>query len=242
MSATLKALSQRTLCVVLARGGSKGISDKNLRLLGGEPLVARPVRHAWESGAVDNVIISTDSERIADAARAAGAEVPFLRPAELADDLSTTESALQHAITAYERLTDLSFSIAVFLSPADVFRDPQWIRDSVNVLKRRPEIESVFSGHTTHKNFWERRPDGSWQRVRPWMSVYSSRQVRRSIVREDTGLACASRAWLWREGRRIGDIVEIIINDDAFTSIDIHNEEDLLLAEAALEIRGGKPL
>ena len=109
-------------------------------------------------------------------------------------------------------------------------------------LNDGPRSKRRVSGHTTDKNFWERRPDGSWQRVRPWMERISSRQVRRSIVREDTGLACASRAWLWREGRRIGDIVEIIINDDAFTSIDIHNEEDLLLAEAALEIRGGKPL
>jgi hypothetical protein len=74
-------------------------------------------------------------------------------------------------------------------------------------------------------------------RLRPWMAVYSSRQVRRCVVREDTGLACASRAWLWREGRRIGDRVEIIMNDDDFTSIDIHGEEDLQLAEAALSIR-----
>ena len=69
------------------------------------------------------------------------------------------------------------------------------------------------------------------------MASYSSRQIRRSIVREDTGLACASRAWLWREGRRIGDKVEIIENDDDFTGIDIHTKEDLALAQAAIDIR-----
>ena len=72
------------------------------------------------------------------------------------------------------------------------------------------------------------------------MSEYSSRQVRRAIVREDTGLACASRASLWREGKRIGDNVEILINDDDFTGIDIHHQEDLDLAEAALQIRQKK--
>ena len=68
------------------------------------------------------------------------------------------------------------------------------------------------------------------------MSDYSSRQIRRYIVREDTGLMCVSRAWLWREGRRIGDIVDILVNDDDFTNIDIHEQRDLLLANAALKI------
>ena len=101
-------------------------------------------------------------------------------------------------------------------------------------------MESVFVGHKTHKNFWEKQEDGSWLRLRPWMASYSSRQIRRSIVREDTGLACASRAWLWREGRRIGDKVEIIENDDDFTGIDIHTKEDLALAQAAIDIRKRK--
>ena len=69
------------------------------------------------------------------------------------------------------------------------------------------------------------------------MKDYSSRQIRRAIVREDTGLTCVSRAHLWRQGKRIGDCVEIIVNNDDFTSIDIHHEEDLLLAEAAIKIR-----
>jgi len=114
------------------------------------------------------------------------------------------------------------------------------VRTAVQTLWDRPELESVFVGLRTHKNFWERQDDGSWQRLRSWMAIYGSRQVRRSIVREDTGLACASRAWLWREGRRIGDRVDIIENDDDFTSIDIHNLEDLRLAQAALALRRGE--
>ena len=100
-----------------------------------------------------------------------------------------------------------------------------------------PTPEVVFSGHKTHKNFWEQESDGSWVRLRQWMASYSSRQVRRAIIREDTGLACASRTSLWRIGKRIGDSVRIVTNKDDFTSIDIHTLEDLLLAEAALKIR-----
>lgn len=225
------------ICVICARGGSKGLPGKNILPLDGEPLVARAVRHAKESGVLDAIVVSTDHPDIARAARAAGAETPFTRPAELSGDLITVEETLKHALLSYEALKKRTFAIAVFLTPTDIFRDPRWIAQAVALLRRRPELESVFSGHKTHKNFWERRDDGAWERLKPWMSVYACRQVRRTVVREDTGLACASRAQLWRDGRRIGDRVEILVNDDAFTGIDIHLEEDLRLAQAALDIR-----
>ena len=72
------------------------------------------------------------------------------------------------------------------------------------------------------------------------MKTYASRQIRKPIVREDTGLTCASRARLWRNGKRIGDKVEILLNDDSFTSLDIHTKDDLKLAKAALKIKGIK--
>ena len=71
------------------------------------------------------------------------------------------------------------------------------------------------------------------------MKIYASRQIKKSILREDTGLSCASRAYLWRKGRRIGDKVKILSNDDSFTSLDIHNLEDFKLAEYAYKLRYG---
>lgn len=225
------------ICIILARGGSKGLHRKNLQLLDGEPLVSRAIRHALESKVIGTVLVSTDDDEIAKVAREAGAEVPFLRPAHYSDDLATTESALQSALADYESSNNKQFDICVFITATDIFRDVSWITQSVNKLFNNPDLDSVFSGHKTHKNFWEQESDGNWVRLRQWMASYSSRQVRRAIIREDTGLACASRAWLWREGRRIGDKVAIIVNDDDFTGIDIHGQEDLDLAEAALKIR-----
>ena len=72
------------------------------------------------------------------------------------------------------------------------------------------------------------------------MKKYSSRQLKKPIVREDTGLACASRTSLWRKGRRIGDRVEIITNNESYSSIDIHDFDDLKLVKAALKIKGVK--
>ena len=113
-------------------------------------------------------------------------------------------------------------------------------QDAVKKLKSSRYLESVFSGYKTHKNFWEKNSKGNWVRLRGWMKNYSSRQIRRYIIREDTGLACASRTKLWRQGKRIGNKVDIIENSDSFTSIDIHNNEDLLLAEQAKKIRSKK--
>ena len=228
--------SNLVIGIICARAGSKGLPSKNLKMLDGEPLIARPIRHAIESGVIDHIVVSTDSADIANAAKAAGAIVPFLRPAELSDDLATTESTIRHALLTYEELTGLHFDIGVHLTATDVFREPSWIAEAVNLLVSNPDLESVFSGHRTHKNFWEEE-NGHWTRLRPWMSTYSSRQIRKSVIREDTGLACASRTKLWRDGKRIGDKVQIIMNDDSFTGIDIHTAEDLALAQAALNIR-----
>ncbi len=232
-----KKENNSSIAIICARGGSKGLKKKNLRILDGYPLIGRVITHALSSEKLDTVLVTTDDKEIADVAMSFGAEVPFLRPKHLSEDLSTTEETLQHALLEFEKKKKKLFDICVFLTATDIFRNPAWIDESISRLISRPELESVFVGAKTHKNFWEKDNSGNWIRLRDWMSEYSSRQVRRTIVREDTGLACASRAWLWREGKRIGDKVDIITTDDDFTSIDIHHLEDLQLAEAALNIR-----
>ena len=230
----------KTVAIICARGGSKGLPRKNLKEIDGEPLVGRAVRHARAAQTIDEVVCSTDDPEIATVASAAGAQIPFIRPANLSGDLATTEETLKHALNAFEESKGETYDICVFLTPTDIFRDVSWIDEAVNRLRQDEALESVFVGCKTHKNFWEKDNKGRWKRLRPWMAEYSSRQIRRHVVREDTGLACASRSWLWRQGRRIGDVVDVIEVSDDFTSIDIHHEEDLLLARAAVEIRRGR--
>ena len=92
------------ICVIPARGGSKGLLKKNILELGGEPLIVRPIKHAKNSGVINTIIVTTDDENIAKIARENGAIVPFLRPKELSGDLSTTEETLKHAILTYEKI------------------------------------------------------------------------------------------------------------------------------------------
>lgn len=228
-------MNNSTICIIPARGGSKGLARKNILKVDGKPLIHYPIEAALESGVCDVVMVTTDDEEIAEAAKAAGAEVPFLRPPELAQDLTTTEDTLKHAINEYEKISCKSFDITVFLIATSIFRKQNWVQQVVNKLIDDPSLESAFIAHATTKNYWHMNEDGAYERLLPNMRTYSSRQIKDPVYREDTGIACASRAWLWREGRRIGDNVDMIINDDPVTDIDIHTQRDLYMAEVAMQ-------
>ena len=224
----------KRLCTILARGGSKGVPGKNIRLLGGKPLIAHSVEHALASGVCDRVLVTTDSEEIRDAAVAAGAWCPFLREGTLAEDLTPTEPVLKDALERAEEL-DGPFGIVVFLQPTDIFRKPEWIAECVTRLKADDSLETVFVANKTHKNFWSRNAAGEWERVFDWMAIYGPRQTRKPLFREDTGLASAIRADLIRAGKRTGMKVDILEIDDFASGIDIHDAFDLYMAEKALE-------
>lgn len=85
-----------TVAFIPARGGSKGVPGKNIKLIAGKPLIAWSIEQALQSALVDRVVVSTDCQKIAECARKYGAEVPFMRPAEISGDTATTESAMLH--------------------------------------------------------------------------------------------------------------------------------------------------
>lgn len=95
----------KAVAVIFARGGSKGLPGKNIRLLGGRPLIAWSIGHALAVRRIERVIVSTDSIEIADVARDYGAEVPFIRPAELARDDSPEWLAWRHALNYLRETT-----------------------------------------------------------------------------------------------------------------------------------------
>ena len=207
-----------------------------MRKVNGKPLIFYPIKDALKTKIIDDIIVSTDDKKIAFFAKKYGAKVPFIRPKKLSGDLATTESCLKHALLTYERENKVKYDYGVFIGTTDIFRDINWIIEGVKILNKNKKIESVFSGHLTHKNYWEKK-NNKWVRLRKWMSKYSSRQIRRKVVREDTALTCVSRTELWRKGKRIGNNVEIIQNNDPFTALEIHDLQDLKLVNAAYKLR-----
>ena len=122
------------LGVIPARGGSKGIPGKNIRLLAGRPLLEYTVRAARESGVIDRLILSTDSSEIAEVGRGLGVELPFLRPSALAQDDTPMLAVLQHALAFLEE-RGWSPDIITLLQPTAPLRRPAHIIDAITLLR-----------------------------------------------------------------------------------------------------------
>lgn len=118
----------RAVAIIPARGGSKRIPRKNIRLFRGRPMLAWSIEAALESGAFDTVMVSTDDAEIAEAARALGAEVPFLRSAAAADDHATTSQVLLEVLSQYAE-AGVQFDLACCLYPTAPFVRAQDLAD-----------------------------------------------------------------------------------------------------------------
>lgn len=130
--------------LIPARGGSKGVPRKNIRLVNGKPLIAYTIEAAIDSNLLDQLIVSTDDHEIAECAIKYGANVPFMRPAELANDTSTDLSVMQHA-AAWISNEPTSSDILVYLRPTTPLKTPEIIDNTINKLKFEKELTGVRS-------------------------------------------------------------------------------------------------
>lgn len=130
--------NQKILALIPARGGSKGIKDKNIVFLAGKPLIAYSIEAAKYSKYIDDIIVTTDSEKIAEISKQYGASVPFMRPAELATDTSKTIDAVLHAIRTLKSLGK-EYSTLLLLQPTQPLRTTDDIDKAIEVYYQKGE-------------------------------------------------------------------------------------------------------
>jgi N-acylneuraminate cytidylyltransferase len=169
----------RATAFIFARGGSKGLPGKNIRPLGGKPLLAWSVEHALAVSRIDRVIVSTDSEEIAVVARAFGASVPFIRPAELARDESPEWLAWQHGLN-YLLETEGAFPDAMVSVPATApLRAPRDIENCLDVFEKG-DADMVITVTDAHRspyfNMVKANADGTVGLVMPPNLAIARRQ------------------------------------------------------------------
>lgn len=133
------------LALIPARGGSKGIPRKNVRIVAGKPLIAWTIGHALAAASIDRTIVSTDDEEIAEAARSSGAEVPFMRPAELAGDESRDLDAFRHALGWLDEHEGYEPELVVHLRPTCPVRSVARVDEAVRLMAAHPEADSLRS-------------------------------------------------------------------------------------------------
>lgn len=134
---------KRIIAIVPARGGSKGLPGKNIKKLCGKPLIAWSIEAGLGSQYIDEVVVTTDSEEIASIARAFGASVPFIRPAELASDTATSFDVIKHAIAFYEYELQKKFDYVVLLEPTSPLREKYDIDMAIEQLLSNPHASAV---------------------------------------------------------------------------------------------------
>jgi len=132
------------LVVIPARGGSKGITLKNIQKLNGKPLVTLVGEIVLQLDFVDRAIVSTDHQKIVEIAKEAGLDVPFMRPKELSGDLISDVDVLTHALIEIEKIDNKTYDIIVMLQPTSPFRKAEHVIQTIDRL-----IESKFDSVIT---------------------------------------------------------------------------------------------
>lgn len=146
----IQSKNKKIIAIIPARGGSKGIPQKNIKLLGGKPLIFYTIEAALKSKYLDRVIISTDSKEIARIAKSYGANVPFLRPKEYARDNSPDSEVIEHVVDWFKK-RGKNFDIVVWLEPTSPLRKPDDIDKAIEIfIKNFNKADSLVSVGEVH--------------------------------------------------------------------------------------------
>lgn len=218
------------LAIIPARGGSKRIPRKNIRLFGGKPMIGWSIDAALKSGCFDRVIVSTDDAEIADIARQYGAEVPFLRPAELSDDYATTIDVLCHAIEWAVKHDDAPSSVCCIYATAP-FLEAESIRTGLDLLE---SSGADFAFSATSYSFPVQRairlrPDGRVEMLTP--EHFSSRSQDLEECYHDAGQFYWGLTSAWRSRTPIFTSSAAAVILPRYRVQDIDTIEDWIRAE-----------
>lgn len=225
----------KRLAVIPARSGSKGLPDKNIRLLAGKPLMAYSIEAARDSGLFDRIYVSTDSEKYKEIGEDYGASVPFLRPENLAGDTASSWDVVKHALGAFGEMGE-EYEEIVLLQPTSPLRCAGDIRNAYGLMKEK-EAQAVISVcPMDHSPLWSNTlpEDGSMAGfIRP-ETVRLARQALPEYYRINGAIYFIKRACL--------DKIENLYENNCYAyvmprerSVDIDTAADFYLAEAFLK-------
>ena len=228
--------SNRIIAIIPARGGSKGVPRKNIRILGGKPLIAHTIETAQKSSLIERVFVTTDDEEIAPVARLYGAEVPFLRPKELAEDDTPADPVLKHCLEYLLKHENLIPEIIVWLEPPTPFRTVAEVDEAIKLFQSDLEADSLRAVCLPRQNpFKMWTIDGKY--LKPLITtengvVFHSgpRQKTKTVYWQNGSIFLLRHSSFKRFGNFYGEkILPFVVESEK--SIDIDTEEDFRLAE-----------
>lgn len=229
------------LALIPARGGSKGIPRKNIRLFAGYPLIAWSIAAAKQSELVTRIIVSTDDEEIAAVAREWGAETPFLRPAELAQDKSTDLPLFEHALKWLEEIEGYHPEIVVQLRPTSPIRPKTMVDDALQILLNHPDADCVRGVVPAAQNpykMWrfngEEQPLGQLLEVPGISEPYNApRQILPPVFWQTGHIDAIRTSTIVDKKSLTGDVIYPLVIDPKYT-VDIDTLPDWAKYEAVI--------
>ncbi len=223
-----------TVAVIHARGGSKRVPLKNIVPLGGKPLIAWCIEALLAAECLDRVIVSTDHDGIAAAAREAGAEVPFTRPADISEDVPS-ELVTQHAIRFHEEETGREVDIAVTVQPTTPFIRSEDVDGCIGLVRDNPQLDSSFTAYPVHERpEWMFRRDESGRMTSYVQATLQGdmgvSQTLEPLYHPNGGVYATRRNTLFNDGLLIGGKPGGWAMS-RLRSVDIDDPVDVLIAE-----------
>lgn len=227
----------RILGTICARGGSKGVKNKNIRELDGKPLIFYTIDVLKRWGRVDRIVCSTDSPEIADIARDFGADVPFLRPKELASDVAAKIPVLQHALNYCENEEDSKYDVVIDLQPTSPLRQTSDIESAYNeFLGTNPDV--LYSVFESKKNPYftmvEIDEDGYARLSKEREGEFVRRQDAPKVFTINGSIYIFKREHLFKAKGLHTEKEKICIMDEV-SSVDIDSELDFQFVEFLLK-------
>jgi N-acylneuraminate cytidylyltransferase len=225
----------KKVAIIPARGGSKRIPRKNIKPFFGQPMIAYPIKAAQASGLFDRIVVSTDDEEIAEVARSFGADIPFMRPADLANDHAGTGPVVVHAIQWF-RDHGLNYDAACCIYATAPFLKPERLREGWEKLQApgRRFAFSVTSYAFPIQRSLKQTPDGSVDMFWP------ENLLKRSQDLEPAYHDAAQFYWGWADAWLKGEVTFSPISAPVILPrtevVDIDTPEDWEVAEVTYEV------
>lgn len=222
-------MSEKAIAIITARGGSKRIPKKNIKEFCGKPIIAYSIRAALDSGIFDEVMVSTDSEEIAEIARAYGAKVPFMRSAKTSDDFATTADVLMEVLERYQEM-DRTFDVMSCIYPTAPFVTPQKLQSAYDTLTKEQAVMAMPVVAFSYPPQRSYVLNGNMLEMK-WKENYNKRSQDLEKMYHDTGqfYMYQVEAFVRLKGQMTESIVPVIV--DEMEVQDIDNESDWKLAE-----------
>ncbi|WP_157670893.1 pseudaminic acid cytidylyltransferase [Chitinibacter sp. GC72] len=221
----------KSIAIIPARGGSQRIPRKNIKLFHGRPILAYSIETAQASALFDRIIVSTDDAQVAELALQFGAEVPFIRPADLSDAHATTMAVMQHAINAL-RVDGFEFDFACCIYATAPFLQPHFLREGERLLAEQADAMYAFS--VTSFAFPVQRAlvlneEGRLDALYPQYRNTRSQDLSEAL--HDAGQFYWGRCDAWVRGEVIYSPLSLPVKLPRYLTQDIDTVEDWQLAE-----------